>query len=164
MKTTGLFLMLAAFLVTSCSDDSLVGIDSQNESEINQEQITLAKHGNGLMGKIVFETDRDGNAEIYVMNPDGSGLTNLTNHPGNDGTPSLSHNGRKIAFSSDRDGNLEIYTMNSDGSEQTRLTFNGARDNQPNWSPHGKKIAFTSFRDDNLEVYVMNADGSDQIN
>ena len=35
-------------------------------------------------GKVAFYSDRDGNAEIYVMNTDGSGQTNLTNNPGDD--------------------------------------------------------------------------------
>ena len=37
--------------------------------------------------KIAFETDRDGNFEVYVMNADGTGQTNLTNDAGNDFAP-----------------------------------------------------------------------------
>jgi hypothetical protein len=36
----------------------------------------------GANGKIAFESTRDGDGEIYVMNADGSGPTNLTNNPG----------------------------------------------------------------------------------
>ncbi|NIO48438.1 MAG: hypothetical protein GTN73_03215 [Candidatus Aminicenantes bacterium] len=40
--------------------------------------------------KIAFVSYRDGNAEIYVMNADGSEQTNLTNNPDDDWGPSWS--------------------------------------------------------------------------
>ena len=72
--------------------------------------------------RITFISDRDGNAEIYVMNADGSGQTNLTDNAGEDWVPAWSPDGGRIAFQSDRDGNAEIYVMNADGSGQTNLT------------------------------------------
>jgi Tol biopolymer transport system component len=115
--------------------------------------------------KIAFESNRDGNFEIYVMNAaDGGNVTRLTNNTTGDFDPNWSPDGSKIAFSSDRDGNFEIYVMNAaDGGNVTRLTFNDAIDEFPNWSPDGSKIAFSSNRDGNNEIYVMNAaDGSNQ--
>jgi hypothetical protein len=105
--------------------------------------------------KIAFDSLRDGNYEIYVMNVDGSGIKRLTNSPAHDGVPSWSPDGKKIAFSSDRDGNDEIYVMNADGSDQKRLTNNPAVDGCPSWSPDGKKLAFVLLRDDNPEIYIM---------
>ena len=87
------------------------------------------------LNKIAFVSDRDGNDEIYVMNPDGSEQTNLTNNSSYDLMLKWSPDGSKIAFESGRDGNSEIYVMNADGSEQTNLTNNPAKDNSPNWSP-----------------------------
>jgi Tol biopolymer transport system component len=40
--------------------------------------------------RIAFESERDGNLEIYVMNADGSGVTRLTNDPASDSTPAWS--------------------------------------------------------------------------
>jgi len=40
--------------------------------------------------KIVFNSHRDGNMEVYVMNADGSNQRNLTNNPGGDRNPSWS--------------------------------------------------------------------------
>ncbi len=118
----------------------------------------------GDNGKIAFATNRDGNYEIYAMNPDGSSQTNLTNDAANDSGPAWYPNGSKIAFTSDRDGNDEVYVMNSDGSGVTRLTNNAARDFDPAWSPDGSKIAFASTRDHaEPELYVMNADGSGTV-
>ena len=117
-------------------------------------------------GKIAFTSARDGDSEIYVMNADGSGHTNLTNHPAFDEDPTWSPDGSQIAFISDRDGDSEIYVMNADGSGQTNLTNNPAIDADPAWSPDGTQIAFTSNRSNREnpapDIYVMNADGSNQ--
>ena len=71
-----------------------------------------------MPGKIVFSSERDGNSEIYTMNADGSGVTRLTNAPGDDSRGSFSADGTKIVFRSDRPphaGSTEIYIMNADG-------------------------------------------------
>jgi Tol biopolymer transport system component len=110
--------------------------------------------------RIAFYSERDGNAEIYVMNADGSGQTRLTTTAADEGYPAWSPDGRTIAFDSDRDGNFEIYAMNPDGTSVRRLTNHPARDVSASWSPDATKIAFMSDRDGGFEVYVMNADGS----
>ncbi len=113
-------------------------------------------------GKIAFDTNRDGNPEVYVMNADGSEQTNLTNNPARDWSPAWSPDGTKIAFQTDRDGNYEVYLMTAGGTGLADLTNNAAVDFLPAWSPDGTKIAFVSNRDGNEEVYVMNADGTGQ--
>lgn len=100
----------------------------------------------GANGLIAFTSLRDGNAEIYAMNPDGTGQTNLTNHPASDGDAAWSPDGRRIAFTSDRDGNLNIYVMAADGSDQRRITNSPEDDLEPAWSPDGTLIAYTSNR------------------
>jgi prepilin-type processing-associated H-X9-DG protein len=111
-------------------------------------------------GKIAFDTDRDGNGEIYLMSPDGTNQINLTNHPANDGSTEMSANGSRIAFTSDRDGNAEIYLMNADGSNPTNLTNHPAFDGQASLNADGSKIVFTSLRDGTSDIYSMNTDGS----
>ena len=111
-------------------------------------------------GRIAFESGRDGNWEIYVMNADGSDVARLTDYGGDDVSPAWSPNGQRIAFSSWRDGLTEIYVMNADGSDVARLTDYGGDDVSPAWSPNGQRIAFSSGRDGQTEIYVMNADGS----
>src|SRR5207237_1385985 len=106
---------------------------------------------------IVFTSARAGAPgynEIYRMTPDGSGVVQLTNTPGNDAAPAWSPDGSKIAFSSTRDGNHEIYVMNAtDGSGLVRLTNDALWDDHPAWSPDGSKIAFSKYS----AIYVMNA-------
>ena len=61
---------------------------------------------------LTFWADWAGNLEAYIINVDGTGLKNLTNHPAEDANPVWSPDGRKIAFYSKRGGNGgEIYVM-----------------------------------------------------
>lgn len=101
--------------------------------------------------------------EIWTVNIDGTGMTNVTNNSANDTRCDWSPKNDLIAFVSDRDGNQEIYSMVSDGSDVVRLTSALGRDVNPDWSPHGDRIVFASERDGNSEIYVMHADGTDPV-
>ena len=101
------------------------------------------------------------NAEIYIMDADGSGQTSLTSGA-KSSQPAFSPDGEKIAFVTNRDGNDEIYVMNADGSGQENLTKSSVTpETAPAFSPDGTKIAFASKRDGNYGIYTMNTDGSD---
>jgi TolB protein len=118
--------------------------------------------------KIAFSSYRDGNMDVYVMNPDGSDQRRLTTDSSWDWWPSWSPTRQLIAFYSGRDGASEIYVMNPDGSDPRNLTQNPASDGDdlfggpPSWSPDGRSIAFYSDRGGQhaFNVYTMNADGS----
>jgi Tol biopolymer transport system component len=74
-----------------------------------------------LGSRILFMSDRSGNWDIYSMNPDGSGLVQLTDLPGVDGLATASPDGNNIAFLTDRDGVWSLYVMRPDGSEVRKL-------------------------------------------
>jgi Tol biopolymer transport system component len=118
------------------------------------------------LGRIVFQSLRDGNTEIYVMNADGSDQRNLTENLASDTTPTWLPDGVTIGFSSDRDGDQDIYEMSSvDGSGLVnRSTSNSTDLSWPSWSPPdepgGAKIAFDLVNSLGRDIYVMNADGS----
>ena len=121
--------------------------------------------------RIAFASNRDGNAEIYVMDNDGGNQQNLTNDPHADASPSWSPDGKQITFVSRRDGHVidgfptyEIYVMDNDGGNQQNLTNDSHDDWYPSWAPDGEQIAFVSRRDGNFEIYVMDNDGSNQQN
>lgn len=76
---------------------------------------------------------RDGNADIYVMKADGTGLTNLTQHPANDYLPDWSLDGHHIAFTTERTSGGDIYVINADGTAVTRLTTNPELDDRADW-------------------------------
>ncbi|MBN1135809.1 MAG: PD40 domain-containing protein [Anaerolineae bacterium] len=108
---------------------------------------------------IAFETTRDGNAEIYLLDTLSNELTNLTRHPAEDRYPAWRPDGSALAFESHRDGNWEIYLLDLTSGALTRLTDDLAYDGAPAWSPDGTQIAFESYRDGNLEIYTMPATG-----
>ncbi len=92
--------------------------------------------------KITFMSKRDGNAEIYIMNPDGSEQVNLTQHRAADYTPAWSPNGKQILFSSDRDGIFDLYLMDADGTNVRKVFASSKYRWEPAWSPDGKRIAY----------------------
>lgn len=97
--------------------------------------------------RIAFYSERDGNAEIYVMNADGTGVTRLTRSSADEGYPAWSPDGRTISFDSDRTGNFDVFAMNTDGSNVRALTKHPARDVSATWSPDGSTIVFMSDRE-----------------
>ena len=131
---------------------------------------------------IAFMSNRSDwrNGEIYLMNPDGQQIRQLTKHPQYDEEPAWSLDGKKITFVSFRDLHkpkgiifAEIYMMNPDGTNPINLTQSPERaDFSSSWSPDGKQIAFTSdegFKWDGSggsrrNIWVMEADGGNPRN
>lgn len=98
-------------------------------------------------GRIVFESWRDGNGEIYVMNADGGNQVNLTRNGSRDGAPVWSPDGKYIAFHSDRDGVRDIYIMDANGRNVRRVLRSLTYREYPTWSPDGKMIAYSRAED-----------------
>lgn len=126
-----------------------------------------AQVGGAADGQIAFVSDRDGNQEIYLINADGSGLTNLTRHPAGDRGPAWSPDGSQLAFISNRDGTQQVYLMNADGSEVRQITDivpkgdSGFFIGELVWSPSGIRIAFsTNYRMTSLDIYWIDRDGN----
>ena len=155
------------------SGDSGSGIYVMNAdgSGVTRLSADSAQHGEPAWspdgGKIAFSAlgpSRDPDVEwlvshIYVMNADGSGITQLTADSAPDVSPTWSPDGGKIAFSRSARG---ISIMNADGSGITSITEGSASvsDQEPAWSPDGTRIAFTRSSGGQNDIYVMNVDGS----
>ena len=96
--------------------------------------------------KILFTSLRDGNREVYMMNPDGTEQVNLTQHRADDLRAVWSPTGEQILFVSDRGGTRvrDLYLMDADGANVRRVfkkKIEAWRTN-PTWSPDGKQIAY----------------------
>jgi TolB protein len=87
---------------------------------------------------------RDG-VDLFVINADGSALTNLTNAPAHYNQPTWSPDGSQIAFVGTDDGSADLYVMQADGSNLRRLTKGDDHDTYPAWSPDGRQIAFVRY-------------------
>ena len=102
--------------------------------------VGLAKAPN--TAKIVFVSTRDGNREIYIMNPDGTEKVRLTQNFSEELYPNWSPTGEEILFVSDRDGVWDLYLMDADGAKVRRVFKKTALREHPTWSPDGKRIAY----------------------
>ncbi len=112
--------------------------------------------------RIAFVSNRDGNAEIYAMDADGSHVTRLTSDPQLDGHPVFTPDGQAILFQSQRTGGkLQIFAMNADGTGVKQITQDSVS-LAPAVSPDGRTIAYVSLRNKNYDIWLMNRDGSNQ--
>jgi Tol biopolymer transport system component len=111
----------------------------------------------GELPKLAFTSNRDGNWEIYVMNSDGSNLTNISNNPAAADTgPNWSPDGRLLAFESD--ASIEVVSL--EGEMISRFAPEGHLASDPSWSADGEYVAFASTIDGNFEVYTISFTGS----
>lgn len=113
---------------------------------------------------LAFESDQDGDREIYVADTAGRNRWRLTRNPGQDWAPHWSPDGQFLAFVSDRTGFMDIFTMDRFGSNPENLTASVAMDSGPVWSPDGRRIAFDSDQEGSVDIFVMSADGSGTLN
>ncbi len=106
---------------------------------------------------IVFQSNRDGNWEIYRAYADGSQPVRLTNDTAADESPCVSPDGRWIAFARSADKSRaseqaaarEIYIMEAQsGNGLICISRHRADDWNPVFSPKGDRLAFVSDRDD----------------
>ena len=110
---------------------------------------------------LAFNTTRDGNFEVYLLDLDSMKLKNLSEHESTDFGPAFSADGTEVWFYSERDGNREIYYKDLLSGTLFRVTNHPAKDLNPVPSPQGDKVYFISDREeDGRELFSMNRDGS----
>ncbi len=142
--------------------------------------ITTTTPGPPPEGLITFiaERDRDPDAyAIYLVRPDGSGITELTGDelPGLPSGLTWSPDGTRLAFrlawyDSPSGQQAEIYAVNADGSGLIQLTRTpDLLEADPAWSPSGTRIAYSAYRTDTepgeavADIYVMGSDGGSRV-
>lgn len=109
---------------------------------------------------LVFESNRDRNWELYMVDVAGDGVpVRLTDDPANDLGPFWYPDGEHIVFESDRDGDWELYQLNILTGEVTQLTDNDSDDTQPVVAHDGSKIAWLQTDDDGVDnLWVLDLD------
>ncbi len=128
---------------------NVIGSDGSGRRKIFDEGKSVSWSPDGR--RLAFESERDGSANIYVIDLNGENLKRLTDGAARFAQPAWSPTGERIALSSDRDGNQEIYTMTTEGLDMVRLTKDGARDFSPFWSRDGHRVVFYRDRGDGMD-------------
>ncbi len=151
-----LFLSLAAggaFALTALLGTSLAGAPTTERAP------SWSPDGEWL----VFDVERDGQSDLYISRPDGSGRRAITEtRHADERAPVFAPDGRRVAFESNRDQDVEIYVMALPSGHTVRLTHSPGGDLAPAWSPDGTALAFISQRDGRAayDLYAMAADGT----
>jgi len=100
----------------------------------------------------------DGGAQVAIVNPDGSGFTELTAGTGNNAFPSFAPDGKRFVFRTFGSDGSGLRIMNLETKALTTLTRD--YDNFPLWSPRGDLIMFSRLVDEAYEIYTINPNGS----
>ncbi len=104
-----------------------------------------------------FNSDRDGNYEIYKMKVDGTAVTRLTNNPFSDTNPSWSPDGVSIVFQSDRDiVGILLYSMASDGNSVAQLLPGTDYARDADWGPRQETLVYTRKRAGDWNLFAFN--------
>ncbi len=111
-------------------------------------------------GWIAFASWQDGDADIWAVRPDGTGLRQLTNMPGSEFTPQWSPDSTRIAYDTGGDAQLWVYDWFT-GSNNMIYESGQYSTGGPVWSPDGTKILFREEASyNNPHIAVINADGT----
>lgn len=116
-------------------------------------------------GKRRYQWDFDPHMDLYLINPDGTGLQRLTDTPGYDAEGSFSSDGKHIVFTSSRDGDADLYIMDANGDNVRQLTNQPGYDGGPFFSPDGRWVIFRSDRhkEHMLQLYAISVDGKHEF-
>lgn len=132
----------------------------ENKTELTKSDFIDAYPRFSPTGNVLtFTSTRSGNFDIFRMSVDGTGIFQLTDHPGIDTRPSFSPDGSKIVYTSLRQGNYEIFIMNADGSNQKQVTNNPGKDDFACWHPDGKRILYVGEVRGKKDIYSISVEG-----
>jgi hypothetical protein len=95
--------------------------------------------------RLVFDSSRDGNTQVYVMDADGSNQRRLTQDDSDDWGAAWSPTGKQIAFNAAFSGEMQIYVLGVDGNGPLipiALTSDPGAHITPSWSPDGAHLVF----------------------
>lgn len=108
-------------------------------------------------------SDSEFNNEIFLVNRDGTGLVNISNHAETDVMPAISPAGGRVAFVTDRAGFQDIFVVNIDGTGLRRITMDDpspavTTEWWPAWSPNSQQLAYSSTIDGTADIWTTTVD------
>lgn len=83
---------------------------------------------------VLFNSNEDGDEEIYAIHPDGTDSRKLTDNEAIDFGATFSTDGKLVVFHSNRSGEFRTYTMKPDGSDVELIEHISAEDHRQNWT------------------------------
>ncbi|WP_297695041.1 hypothetical protein, partial [uncultured Eudoraea sp.] len=120
--------------------------------------------------KLVYDSARTGNNDIWLFDLISKEEINLTNHPALDIKPDWSPDGKEVVFISQRNGEYMLMKLNLDNRRTERLTKEIIR--LPNflydyamnvrWSPDGKSIGYLATGDKGRSLWIIDSNGENQ--
>lgn len=114
----------------------------------------------GIAGsKIGFVATRSGSKEIYLVDSDGSNLTQLTRDSGISVSPRISADGRKLAYTGYQSGYADVYEIELGSGARRRIMKYPGTNSGAAYAPNGDRFAVTLSKDGNPELYVTNSNG-----
>ena len=151
-------------MVVNADGNGAVNVTSDHETLGEGWSVCPAWSPDGTRIAFIGRPGGSENAEIWVMDADGAGITQLTDNLDSEGCPLWSPDGTRLLYLIYRDLDeifppTEIWVMDADGTGQRMLAERGE---SPAWSPNGSRIAYVSNRDGDREIFVMEADGTNQ--
>lgn len=121
-----------------------------------------------LIAFVYRKKDKSQNEEIYLMNPDGTGLKQLSHYPQDNisrdssgykaGSPHWHPTQNFISYISLQDGKHSIFAIDPNSKKQWKLTDHDFSEGWHDWSPDGKWLTFdmTSEKSDQYHIMLMN--------
>lgn len=139
-----------------------VGLDGHGAERLTDDDSAKDDPMWSSTGKIVFWSERDGDPQIYTLDPDrpGSAWTRLTGDGVRSVDPEWSPDGSKIAFTRGPADASSIWVMNADGSGARAVTTGGRDDMDPAWSRDGRWICYVRGALSEPVIHAVRADGT----
>jgi Tol biopolymer transport system component/DNA-binding SARP family transcriptional activator len=116
------------------------------------EGIALSPDG----GWLAFDSDRDGNQELYKMPVAGGESVRLTHAPQADFVSAWSRDGRLIALHSYMAGTRRVRLVSSDGGEPREVVSTPSNQRSPDISADGRSLVFTADVDGQAQLFLVN--------
>ena len=158
LKKITLFAIFLTFFV-GISIDQNQNLDASNNFEIIEDYSGVSDRL-FMDGTIVFDSNMNGNWDIYAMDGQGRNLRQLTFSTSDQRWPSLSPDGSHIAYSSNEEGSYNIVIQDIQGGDRRfNLTHNGTDDIMPDWGPWDQLI-YVSNLNGNKDIFLKNIWGT----